>query len=149
MSQNAYIKLVPASEKLAVTLEEVKEMFHYYKSITSKTGEQLSWGYSEAAFPYIIEEKEDAKNEWFYLRGTDPRKNRYILVGVGFEQKDDSDEFPENQQCYIQVSLTDISTHGDKGKANEFCKFLASKLKGELHLFNGRVMYYYPKNRLN
>lgn len=145
MSQNAYIKLVPASEKQVVTIEEIKDMFHYYKSITSKTGEQLSWGYSEAAFPYTIEEKEEANNEWFYLKGIDSRKNRYILIGVGFEQKDSETDSEENQQCYIQVQLTDISTHGDKGKANEFCKFLAAKLKGELHLFNGRVMYYYPK----
>jgi Domain of unknown function (DUF1885) len=145
MSQNAYIKLVPASEKQVVTIDEIKDMFTYYKSITSKTGEQLSWGYSEAAFPYTIEEKEGANNEWFYLKGTDPRKNRYILIGVGFEQKGVQTDSSENQQCYIQVSLTDISTHGDKGKAIEFCKFLATKLKGELHLFNGRVMYYYPK----
>lgn len=145
MSQNAYIKLVPASEKQVVTIDEIKDMFTYYKSITSKTGEQLSWGYSEAAFPYTIEEKDEANNAWFYLKGIDPRKNRYILIGVGFEQKDVETDSPENQQCYIQVSLTDISTHGDKGKANEFCKFLATKLKGELHLFNGRVMYYYPK----
>jgi Domain of unknown function (DUF1885) len=145
MSQSAYIKLVPESEKQVVTIEDIKDMFHYYKSITSKTGEQLSWGYSEAAFPYTIEEKEEANNKWFYLKGIDSRKNRYILVGVDFEQKEVLEDSTENQQCYIQVSLTDISTHGDKGKANEFCKFLAAKLKGELHLFNGRVMYYYPK----
>jgi hypothetical protein len=144
MSQNAYIKLVPASEKQVVTIEEVKDMFNYYKSITAKTGEQLSWEYSDAAFPYTIEEKDEANNKWFYLKGIDPRKNRYILIGVGFEENNESD-IQENEQCYIQVSLTDISTHGDKGKANEFCKFLATKLKGELHLFNGRVMYYYPK----
>jgi hypothetical protein len=144
MSQNAYIKLVPASEKQVVTIEEVKDMFNYYKSITARTGEQLSWGYSEAAFPYTIEEKEEANHTWFYLKGIDPRKNRYILIGVGFEENSKSD-IQENKQCYIQVSLTDISTHGDKGKANEFSKFLATKLKGELHLFNGRVMYYYPK----
>ncbi len=140
MSQNAYIKLVPASEKQVITLEEVKDLFLYYCSITSKTGDQLSWGYSDAAFPYTIEEKADAE-QWFYLKGTDPRKNKYILIGVGMENQADSNEMVN----YIQVSLTDISTHGDKGKANEFCKFLASKLKGELHLFNGRVMYYYPK----
>jgi Domain of unknown function (DUF1885) len=148
MSQNAFIKLVPASEKQIVTIDEVKDMLMYYKSITAKTGEQLSWGYSEAAFPYTIEEKEEATNKWFYLKGIDPRKNRYILIGVGFEndkQIEDDSEPQDHQNCYIQVSLTDISTHGDKGKANEFCKFLASKLKGELHLFNGRVMYYYPK----
>ncbi|MFG6496313.1 DUF1885 family protein [Fictibacillus sp. UD] len=141
MSQNAYIKLVPASEKQVITIEEVKDLLMYYRSITSKTGDQLSWGYSEAAFPYTIEEKEEADHKWFYLKGVDPQKNKYILIGVGEEKLADSEEMVN----YIQVSLTDISTHGDKGKANEFCKFLASKLKGELHLFNGRVMYYYPK----
>lgn len=141
MSQNAYIKLVPASEKQVITIEEVKDLLMYYRSITSKTGDQLSWGYSEAAFPYTIEEKKEADHKWFYLKGIDPQKNKYILIGVGEEKQPESEELKN----YIQISLTDISTHGDKGKANEFCKFLASKLKGELHLFNGRVMYYYPK----
>ncbi|MBN3555062.1 DUF1885 family protein [Fictibacillus nanhaiensis] len=139
MSQSAYVKLVPASIQQVITIDELKDLLLYYRSITTKTGEQLSWGYAEAAFPYTIEEKEEAKGKWFYLKGLDQRKNRYILVGIGKE--DDSD----NEQHYIQFTLTDISTHGDKGKANEFCKFIASKLKGELHLFNGRVMYYYPK----
>ncbi|WP_416731409.1 DUF1885 family protein [Fictibacillus sp. JL2B1089] len=136
MSQSAYVKLVPASLKQVITIEELKDLLLYYRSITTKTGEQLSWGYADAAFPYTIEEKEEAEGKWFYLKGLDQRKNKYILVGIG------TDNF---EQCYIQFTLTDISTHGDKGKANEFCKFIASKLKGELHLFNGRVMYYYPK----
>jgi Domain of unknown function (DUF1885) len=141
MSQSAYVKLVPASLKQVITLEELKDLLLYYRSITTKTGEQLSWGYADAAFPYTIEEKEEAEGKWFYLKGLDQRKNKYILVGIGTDNNDD----PNLEQCYIQFTLTDISTHGDKGKANEFCKFIASKLKGELHLFNGRVMYYYPK----
>ncbi|MBY6036252.1 DUF1885 family protein [Fictibacillus nanhaiensis] len=146
MSVNAYIKLVPASEKQSITVEEVKDLLLYYKTITSKTGEQLSWGYSEAAFPYTIEEGDESEGNWFYLKGTDPKKNRYILIGVGTENREEIDsESQRNESSYIQVSLTEISTHGDKGKANEYCKFLATKLKGELHLFNGRVMYYYPK----
>jgi hypothetical protein len=148
LSKNAYIKLVQASEKQVITLEEVKQMLHYYQTITSKTGEQLSWGYSDAAFPYTIEEKADSDANWFYLKGHDPRKHRYILIGIGTEEaktEQAESDAQENSTYYIQVSLTDISTHGDKGKANEFCKFLASKLKGELHLFNGRIMYYYPK----
>ncbi|WNB90547.1 DUF1885 family protein [Bacillus sp. NEB1478] len=140
MSKNAYIKLVPASLKQVITLEEVKELFNFYKTNTAKTGEQLSWGYSEAAFPYTFEEKEEANGKWFYLKGKEPRTHKYILIGVGSEETDEND-----QLSYIQFTLTDISTHGDKGKANEYCKYLASKLKAELHLFNGRVMYYYPK----
>ncbi|ANC76720.1 hypothetical protein ABE65_007860 [Fictibacillus phosphorivorans] len=139
MSQSAYVKLVPASIQQVITIDELKDLLLYYRSITTKTGEQLSWEYAEAAFPYTIEEKEEAKGKWFYLKGLDQRKNKYILVGIGKEVDTD------NEQHYIQFTLTDISTHGDKGKANEFCKFIASKLKGELHLFNGRVMYYYPK----
>jgi hypothetical protein len=139
LSKNAYIKLVPASLKQNITVEEVKELFNFYMTNTAKTGEQLSWGYSEAAFPYTIEEKEENGN-WFYLKGKDPRTHKYILVGVGTEERED-----HTHTSYIQFTLTDISTHGDKGKANEYCKYLAAKLKGELHLFNGRVMYYYPK----
>ncbi|MGD6963011.1 DUF1885 family protein [Fictibacillus phosphorivorans] len=141
MSQSAYVKLVPASEKQVITIDELKDLLLYYRSITTKTGEQLSWGYEDAAFPYTIEEKEEADGRWFYLKGLDQRKNKYILVGIGTEKESDSDL----EKHYIQFTLTDISTHGDKGKANEFCKFIASKLKGELHLFNSRVMYYYPK----
>ncbi|MBD7966054.1 DUF1885 family protein [Fictibacillus norfolkensis] len=141
MSQSAYVKLVPASLKQVITIEELKDLLLYYRSITTKTGEQLSWGYADAAFPYTIEEKKEAKGKWFYLKGLDQRKNKYILVGIGTDNNND----PNLEQCYIQFTLTDISTHGDKGKANEFCKFIASKLKGQLHLFNGRVMYYYPK----
>ncbi|MDR7072088.1 DUF1885 family protein [Fictibacillus barbaricus] len=140
MSKNAYIKLVPASLKQNITVEEVKELFNFFMTNTAKTGEQLSWGYSEAAFPYTIEEKEDANGNWFYLKGKDPRTHKYILVGVGTEEGED-----HTHTSYIQFTLTDISTHGDKGKANEYCKYLAAKLKGELHLFNGRVMYHYPK----
>ncbi|MET3728896.1 hypothetical protein ABID52_002477 [Fictibacillus halophilus] len=143
MPQSAYVKLVPASEKQVISIDELKDLLLYYRSITTKTGEQLSWGYADAAFPYTIEEKEEAEGKWFYLKGLDQRKNKYILVGIGTESEADADQ--EKQKQYIQFTLTDISTHGDKGKANEFCKFIASKLKGELHLFNGRVMYYYPK----
>ncbi|MED1862763.1 DUF1885 family protein [Fictibacillus nanhaiensis] len=141
MSQSAYVKLVPASEKQVITIDELKDLLLYYRSITTKTGEQLSWGYADAAFPYTIEEKEEAAGQWFYLKGIDQRKNKYILVGLGTEK----DANVDHDINYIQVTLTEVSTHGDKGKANEFCKFIASKLKGELHLFNGRVMYYYPK----
>ncbi|EIJ81661.1 hypothetical protein PB1_01930 [Bacillus methanolicus PB1] len=51
------------------------------------------------------------------------------------------------EQTYIQITLPESSTFGDKGKANEFCKLFAKKLQGELHLFNGRIMYYYPRKQ--
>jgi hypothetical protein len=144
MATHAYIKLVSASKKKTITLSEVKELFQYYQAITKKTGEQLGWSYAEAAFPYTIVETDEGKEQWFYLKGKSDRY-RTIIVGVGQEQilNEDTDEAEE--QTFIQVTLPQGATHGDKGKANEFCKFLAKKLEGELHLFNGRVMYYYKR----
>lgn len=143
MSSHAYIKLVPDSEKDTITTEEVIELFNYYKDITGKTGTQVDWEYREASFPYEIMEKPEGKGQWFYLKSHQHNYN-IILLGVDKEKVvDDNDS--EREQSYIQITLPETSTFGDKGKANEFCKFLAKKLKGELHLFNGRVMYYYPR----
>lgn len=143
MAENAFIKLVPSSAKQTITTEEVKELFHYYKDITSKTGTQLDWEFGNAAFPYEIKETEEGKGTWFYLRSSHERYN-VMLLGVDKEtiQTEDGEQ---REQYYVQVTLPEQSTFGDKGKANEFCKFLAKKLQGELHLFNGRVMYFYPR----
>jgi hypothetical protein len=143
MSSNAYIKLVPSSAKKSVTTEELKEFFTYYKEITTKTGNQLNWEYSEAAFPYEMKEEPSANGKWFYLYSTHERY-KAILVGID-EETIESEDGSKNAQTYIQVTLPEISTFGDKGKANEFCKFLAQKLQAELHLFNGRVMYFNPR----
>jgi Domain of unknown function (DUF1885) len=143
MAENAFIKLVPSSAQQTVTVEEIKELFHYYKNITVKTGDQLNWEYGESAFPYEIKETEDGKDKWFYLHSNN---ERYFAILIGIDQEFIRDEDGnEKEQTYIQVTLPEQSTFGDKGKANEFCKFLAKKLKGELHLFNERVMYYYPR----
>lgn len=143
MAVNAFIKLVPSSVKQTITIEEVKELFHYYKDITAKTGNQLNWQYGESAFPYDIKETEGSKGKAFYLHSDHERYNA-ILIGVDKETVIEEDN-TEREQQYIQITLPEQSTHGDKGKANEFCKFLAKKLQGELHLFNERVMYYYPR----
>lgn len=143
MSSHAYIKLVTASEKESVTSDDVVQLFHYYKEITGKAGSQVNWEYSEASFPYEIIEKPEGKGKWFYLKSHEHNYN-LILLGVDTEVVID-DNGTEREQTYIQVTLPEPSTFGDKGKANEFCKFIAKKLKGELHLFNGRVMYYYPR----
>jgi hypothetical protein len=143
LSLSAYIKLVPASTKQEITLDEVKELFYYYKEITSKTGSQVSWEYSNAAFPYEVKEKEEGKDTWFYLK-SDERGYNALVIGVGTAKVED-DEGQIQEQPYIQVVLPDGSTYGDKGKGNEFCKFLAKKLEAELHLFNGRVMYFYKR----
>ncbi|MDN4523578.1 DUF1885 family protein [Fictibacillus fluitans] len=138
MQENAYIKLVPASKQQVITIDEVKDLFRYYKEITGKTGSQLGWEYGESAFPYNMEEKSHGKGKWFYLKSKEQRF-KYIMVGVDNE----SGTCPTTP--YIQITLPEGFTHGDKGKANEFCKFLAKQLNAELHLFNGRIMYYYKR----
>jgi hypothetical protein len=143
MSSNAYIKLVPASGKESITTEEVQSLFHYYKEITAKTGDQLGWKYEESAFPYEIKEKDSGRGTWFYLES---QLDRYNLILLGVDKENIRDEHGnEREQAYIQITLPETATAGDKGKANEFSKYLAKKLQGELHLFNGRVMYYYPR----
>jgi hypothetical protein len=138
MSQSAYIKFVTGSTVTAISLDELKEKLTYYKDQVAKTGEQLGWEYAEAAFPYSIEQKPEAEGKWFYLKGQD-RLYKYILFGVNVPPEG------SEEQGFIQVTLPDDSTHGDKAKGNEFCKFLAKTFKAELHLFNGRVIYYNPR----
>lgn len=139
----AYIKLVPASVKQTMTIDELKEMLEYYKEITIKTGEQLNWPYGQAAFPYEMRDETSDNKHQLYLAA---RQDRYhsILLSIDKEQPlaADANEAP---QTIIQLALTNQSTYGDKGKANELGKFLANKLQGELHLFNGRIMYYYKR----
>jgi hypothetical protein len=143
MAENAFIKLVPSSRKQTISVEEVKELLNYYKDITGKTGNQVDWEYGDSAFPYVIKEKDQGKGNWFYLHSTN---ERYYAILIGVDQESIRDEDGTDRiQTYIQVTLPEQSTFGDKGKANEFCKFLAKKLQGELHLFNERIMYYYPR----
>jgi hypothetical protein len=143
MSSNAYIKLVPSSAQQAISTEELKDLFHYYKQITAKTGDQVDWNYEYSAFPYELKEKEEGKGTWFYLQSSVDRYNA-ILFGVDNETIVEEDG-TEHEQTYIQITLPPTATAGDKGKANEFSKFIAKKLQGELHLFNGRVMYFNPR----
>jgi hypothetical protein len=143
MSSNAYIKLVPSSSQQAISTEELKDLFNYYKQITAKTGDQVDWDYENSALPYEIKEKEDGRGSWFYLQSSQDRYNA-ILLGVDKETIAEEDG-TEREQSYIQITLPPTATAGDKGKANEFSKFIAKKLQGELHLFNGRVMYFYPR----
>ncbi|MGB8001526.1 MAG: DUF1885 family protein [Anaerobacillus sp.] len=126
MPQSAY--LTPRTEE-SLSLEKVKELLIYYQELTTKTGEQLSWAYSESAFPYTLTQKPNI-SDWFYLKGLNDAYS-IILIGVSHN--------------FIQVVLTDQSTHGDKAKANELCKFLASKLHADLTLFNGRKIQYQKK----
>lgn len=146
MSLSAYIKLVEGSAVDKVTIEDVKEKLQRYIEMTSKTGQQLNWNYADAAFPYEFIDQQDERGKWFYLKGINPELYKYILFGVGTEKVSSEDEnSEETERYYIQVVLPDGATHGDRGKANELCKYLAKEFKAELHLFNGRVMYYNPR----
>lgn len=139
ITSNAFIQLVPASNIQSISINQVIELFNHYRRVTHRTGKQLNWDYSSHAFPYTIQEITDEK---CHLSSTQDRYN-FILIAVNKEtiSLEDSVKIQPN----IQISLTDTSTYGDKTKAIEFGKFLAKQLKGELHLFNKRVMYYYPR----
>lgn len=178
MAKSAYIKFVEESSVEQVSLQDVKEKLERYINMTTKTGQQLAWDYADAAFPYEIIEKPEARGQWFYLKGKND-KYKYIVFGVDAKQgpsdemvvsgegSDEvgsvegshegsnegsnevgSDEMPQGEseeQCYIQVVLPEGATHGDMSKANEFCKYLAKEYQAQLFLFNGRLMYYYPR----
>jgi hypothetical protein len=138
MSQSAYIKLVEGSTASSLNLDEVKKELLGYQNQTSNTGQQLDWEYADAAFPYTIETKPEGEGKWFYLKGKNSLY-KYIVVGV------DSEVVEEEKRHFIQIVLPDDCTHGDKSKGNEFSKYLGRRLKAELHLFNGRVMYFNPR----
>ena len=140
MTRKAYIKLVSNSSQTAITKDELKTLFHYYKKITTKTGTQIDWKYDQAAFPYEIKELPNQQDNSFHLYS---KQDRYhsILIGIKQEATNDENGNP-HKQTYIQITLPSSSTHGDKGKANEFCKFIAKQLQGDLQLFNGRIMYF-------
>lgn len=141
---SAYIKLVPKSSQQEITLEEVKHLFHYYKEITAKTGHQLNWNYDDSAFPYEMHDVLETKENMFYLKGAHD-KYFAMIVKIGAETIPLEETNEWHNQTYIQILLPNGATNGDKGKANEFCKFLAKKLSGELHLFNGRIMCFYKR----
>lgn len=136
---NAYIKLTPSSSTQTITIEELKDLFSYYKEITAKTGIQVDWDYSNYAFPYRIKETQESQGRWFYLSSDE---ERYHAIIIGVDQEKVKEGGSERIQTYIQVTLPETATFGDKSKANEFCKFLSKKLQGELHLFNKRIIYY-------
>lgn len=134
MSQSAYIKLVEGSTAQDITLQEIKDVLQRYKDQTALTGEQLGWDYGGAAFPYTVETAGD--DRWFYLKGTNA-SYKHIIVGQALATSYSGDDI----RC-IQVVLPDESTHGDKSKGNELCKYMAKQLKAELTMFNGRTVYY-------
>jgi hypothetical protein len=134
MPKSAFIKLVDGSKQKEITLEQVKELLLYYQDMTQKTGEQLNWDYQNAAFPYEMEEKEQEGIRYLFLKGKDPDLYKYLIIGVSQEEK--------SNIPYVQIVLPDQATHGDLAKGNEYARFLAKQLHGELHLFNGRIQYF-------
>lgn len=140
MAQSAYMYLTDGSAVPSVTVDELKERLLHYKDQLKKTGQQLGWDYSDSAFPYSIETKPEGQDQWFYLKGTDPLY-KHIILGIGSKASEET----ETERPFVQVVLPSGSTHGDKAKGNELCKYLAKTLKAELHLFNGRVMYFNPR----
>jgi len=138
MSQSAYISLVPGSAADRITLEDVKEQLRHYCEQTGLTGRQLAWNYAEAAFPYTIESKPGEEDRWFYLKGKSPAY-RFILFGTGTRPES------EGGAPFIHVVLPDGATHGDKSKANEYCKWIGKRLLAEVKLFNGRTLHYNPR----
>lgn len=139
MSQSAYIKLVEGSAASVVNPDDLLDLLVKYKEQLSLTGQQLDWDYGEKGFPYTIEPRPEGGGKWFLLKANHDYY-RFIVAGVGHESISDQQELH-----YIQIVLPKGATHGDKAKANEFCKHLARKLKAELHLFNGRIMYFNPR----
>jgi hypothetical protein len=125
MGRSCYIY---TPEKPDISLEDVISTLQYYQEITAKTGVQLNWDYSRYAFPYVIEIKENNGDKYLLLKG---QLDRYYAILIGVNA---SIENP-----YIQITLPNRSTFADKGKANEFAKFLAKKFNGKLTLFNGKM----------
>lgn len=138
MSQSAYISFVQGSSVSGITLDGVKEQLLHYREQVALTGRQLGWDYAEAAFPYAIEQKPEADDRWFYLKGQHPLY-RYIVIGTGANEQDGT------VVPYIHVVLPAGSTHGDKAKANELCKWIGKRLQAEVKMFNGRTIYFNPR----
>lgn len=138
VSQSAYISLVQGSKADSITLDGIKEQLHQYREQMALTGRQLGWDYEDAAFPYAVEQKPEAADVWFYLKGTHPLY-RHIVFGTGQRQEEDK-AIP-----FIHVVLPDDATHGDKSKANELCKWIGKRLLAEVKLFNGRTLYFNPR----
>jgi Domain of unknown function (DUF1885) len=139
MGNRAWIRLVESSTQTEISLQDVKEQLERYVDMASRTGRQLDWTYAEAAFPYTIEERSENDKSWLILTGKDPKMYRRLILGVEREPAEKGGRYT------IQILIPPGATHGDKAKANEFCRYLAKVFQGELHLFNGRIMYFYPR----
>lgn len=127
LKKSAYIRRTELVE-----LKHVQDTLNYYREMTRNTGKQLAWDYEAAAFPYTMEEKEAEGTKYLLLTGNDPHLNNHMVIGVGQQE--------DNKRYYVQIVLPEEATHHDVAKGNEYAKFIAKQLKGELQLFNGRIM---------
>lgn len=137
LGKSAYIKLKEGSKQTEITLDQVKNLLNMYIDRTSKTGDQVEWDYEDHAFPYTIEEKTEGSVKYLYLKAKQQLYN-YLVIGVGTEEVDGK------TQHYVQIVLPDDDYRalGDQAKGNEYAKYLAAYLQGELHMFNDRIIYY-------
>lgn len=144
MGNHAYIRLVQGSAAPSgITLDELEQSLELYQDALKRTGHQLNWEYEDAAFPYTIEkvvEPSGSEPTWLYLRGQASRYRHIALSTITTNEHSAEGSCPT-----VQIVLPDGATHGDKGKANELCRFIAQRLKAELTLFNGRIMYFNPR----
>jgi hypothetical protein len=127
MKKSAYIR-----RDEAISLSDVTETLDHYREMLRNTGKQLDWDYEAAAFPYTMEEKTTDDSSYLLLTGNDSAQNNHILIGVGQQEADG--------RHYIQLVLPEDATTHDVAKGNEYAKYIAKQLKGELELFNGRIM---------
>ncbi|MFS0782458.1 DUF1885 family protein [Bacillus sp. 1P06AnD] len=142
ITESAYVKLMPQSEKQTVTIQEVISLLGQYKEAQNKTGKQVDWNYGDYSFPYEIKETDDGKGRWIYLSS---HLESYSFIVIAIEQSISKGESAGILSNQLGIHLLNTSTFGDKDKANEIGSYLSKKLKGEFHLFNKRIKYDYSR----
>ncbi len=138
LSQSAFIKLVQGSAVFDLTVSAIRSQLENFQKQAAIEGKGRNWNYVEAAFPYTLEEA--PHNDWLYLRGKNSNY-RYIKMGISESISADGKSVPA-----IETIISTHATYGDRGKAIEFCKFISANLQAELTLFNGRTIFYSPRN---
>lgn len=107
--QHAFITLVPKSNQQSVSIDDIKQLFHYYKAVTSKTGAQINYTYTNTAFPYEIL---DTSTTTLKLQSNHDRYDS-IYIGVGIE----------NEQSFIKFLYHLMQHLVTKGKQMNFAVF--------------------------
>ncbi|MEE6452097.1 DUF1885 family protein [Gottfriedia acidiceleris] len=131
MVQQATIQLVDKSKYQEANLELINNLINDYIQSSTKIGQQLDWNYERVSFPYTISNKKLDDQDALYLQSNDSRYKHFVV-----SIQDDKN---------IVITLLPNSTYGDKGKANELCRYLAQKIEAKLELFNNRIMYFYKR----